>query len=97
MLEVLLDEAYSSGSEADFTPSPSAQPQPDWQRHVTDELTALHSALEGRARALNERESALAAREAEVGRRELQLAKDEGLLRQLLHKEAERLQREAQV
>ena len=64
MLEVLFDDD-SSGSDDVPNPGPlpnaqSSGSQPEWQQHVADELTALHLALETRARALNEREAALA-------------------------------------
>ena len=107
MLELLHADPDSDSSDfaADDDDDERAMPPttsesrsaPAWQHHVADELQALHSALEGRARALGEREMALAQRESDVRRREVQLAKDEGLLRNLLAKEAGRLQRDAQV
>ncbi len=67
MLEVLFDDDSSgsddvpSGGRPEPLPNaPSSGSQPEWQQHVADELTALHLALETRARALNEREAALA-------------------------------------
>jgi hypothetical protein len=103
-LEVLFDDD-SSGSDdvpdgGGTEPLPNAASsgsQPEWQQHVADELTALHLALETRARALNEREAALAEREARVRRWETQLASDDGLLRASLEKESSRLLADAQV
>jgi hypothetical protein len=107
MLEVLFDDDDSSGSEDAGVPNggragpfPNAQSsgsQPQWQQHVADELTALHAALETRARALNEREAALTERETRLCRRETQLASDDGLLRAVLEKESSRLLADAQV
>ena len=104
MLEVLFDDDSSgsddvpSGGRPEPLPNaPSSGSQPEWQQHVADELTALHLALETRARALNEREAALAEREARVRRREAQLASDDGLLRAALEKESSRLLADAQV
>ena len=107
MLEVLFDDDDSSGSDDVEVPNggragplPNAQlagSQPQWQQTVADELTALHAALETRARALNEREAALAERETRVYRRETQLASDDGLLRAVLEKESSRLLADAQV
>ena len=107
MLEVLFDDDDSSGSDDVEVPNggragplPNAQlagSQPQWQQTVADELTALHAALETRARALNEREAALTERETRVSRRETQLASDDGLLRAVLEKESSRLLADAQV
>ena len=107
MLEVLFEDDDSSGSDDAEVPNsgragplPNAQlagSQPQWQQTVADELTALHAALETRARALNEREAALAERETRVCRRETQLASDDGLLRAVLEKESSRLLADAQV
>ena len=104
MLEVLFDDDSSgsddvpSGGRPEPLPNaPSSGSQPEWQQHVADELTALHLALETRARALNEREAALAEREARVHRRGAQLASDDGLLRAALEKESSRLLADAQV
>jgi hypothetical protein len=103
MLEVLFDDDSSGsddvpdGGSVPLPNAPSSGSQPEWQQHVADELTALHLALETRARALNEREAALAEREARVRRRETQLASDDGLLRASLEKESSRLLADAQV
>ena len=108
MLEVLFEDDDSSGSDdAGVSNGDPAGPNshgarssgslPQWQQHVADELTALHAALETRARALNEREAALAEQEACVRQRETQLASDAGLLRAVLEKESSRLLADAQV
>ena len=110
MLDVLYHDDSSCGS-ADDDDAPSggragplshtthhdAQLSGSAQQHVADELTALHAALETRARALNEREAALAEREACVCRRESQLAIDDGLLRADLERESSRLLADTQV
>ena len=108
MLEVLFEDDDSSGSDDADVPNGglagpnnhgarSSGSQPQWQQHVADELTALHAALETRARALNEREAALSEQEACVRQRETQLASDAGLLRAVLEKESSRLLADAQV
>ena len=108
MLEVLFEDDDSSGSDDADVPNGglagpnnhgarSSGSQPQWQQHVADELTALHAALETRARALNEREAALTERETRLCRRETQLASDDGLLRAVLEKESSRLLADAQV
>lgn len=104
MLEVRFDDDSSGsddepngGAREPLPNAPSSGLQPEWQQHVADELTALHLALETRARTLNEREAALNKREARVRRRETQLASDDGLLRAALEKESSRLLADAQV
>ena len=111
MLDVLYDDDDSSSADDRTSPeggragpllrthqsAQSSSPQPQWQLDVAEELTALHAALEARARVLNAREAALAEREARVLRRETQLSSDDGVLRAVMDKESSRLLDDAQV
>ena len=71
------DVNYSVDAEAAEANEPMARLHPGWSEAVHAELCDLSAALQSKA--------------AELARREANLAKDEGIVRSLIQKEADRL------